>query len=171
MKTKKAFVRKEIDKIIRKEFSCFIMDKTMIVPPGTLCYRVVNQENIDNKRYFLVVNFGDSYWDKFTFECVWLSDAGTDLPSMWPEDTASSEGCLRFGFLYPGAINGYDFWWEIGEGEINEDSQRHLQQVIFDAVSKIRQYIIPFFQEMIALHNLHKSSLLLSQIDEKLKNF
>ncbi len=25
MKTKKAFVRKEIDKIIRKEFSCFIM--------------------------------------------------------------------------------------------------------------------------------------------------
>ena len=90
---------------------------------------------------------------------------------MWPEDTASSEGCLRFGFLYPGTINGYDFWWEIGEGEINEDSQRHLQQVIFDAVSKIRQYIIPFFQEMIALHNLHKSSLLLSQIDEKLKNF
>ena len=66
---------------------------------------------------------------------------------MWSADTASSEGCLRFEFLYLGAINGYDFWWKIGEDEINEDSQRYLQQVIFDAASKIRQYIIPFFMK------------------------
>ena len=171
MKTKKAFVRKEIDKIIRKDFGCFIVDKTMIIPPGTLCYRLVNLENIAEKRYFLVVNFGDSYWDKFTFECIWLSNSGKDLPSMWPTNTASSEGCLRFGFLYPGAINGYDFWWEIGEGEINEDSRPHLQQVILDAISKIRQYIIPFFQDIITLHTTHKSSLLLNQFDEKLKDF
>ena len=167
----KAFVRKEIDKNIRKVFCCFLIDKTMIVPPGTLCYRLVNFKDIKNRRYFLIVNFGDSYCSKFTFECVWLSDQGKDLPSMWPENTASPKGCLRFGFLYPEAINGYDFWWEFGEGEVNENSQQYLLQIVFDAVSKIQQYIIPFFLEMITSHSNNKPSLILEGIDKKLKDF
>ena len=90
---------------------------------------------------------------------------------MWPENTASPKGCLRFGFLYPEAINGYDFWWEFGEGEVNENSQQYLLQIVFDAVSKIQQYIIPFFLEMIASHSNNKPSLILEEIDKKLKDF
>ena len=182
----KAYIRKEIRKIISHDFNNLILNTKMVVPPGMPCYQYQNANINMAKRYFLVINFGSSYTDRFTFESIWTSDMISDkLPpsDLFPYNgISSSEGCLRIGYLDPSMPrnqllpfeyiihNSCEYWWEFGLGEVENTTKPYLDSILIDATKKLQELVMPFFEDMARYHsNLTQKSPLLEKIDQKIK--
>lgn len=183
---RKAFVRKEICRIISTDFPNLVRDKQMVVPPGMPCYRYQNDAIDMKKRYFLVINFGNCYASSFTFESIWTSDMQSDM--LPPSDChleaglSSPAGCLRIKFLdpemprdpiypyeyiFPGS---HDYWWDFGEGEADESFKPQLELILNDAIGKLRKLVLPFFEDLALYHcGLKEMSPYLMAIEDKVR--
>lgn len=178
---RKAFIRKEIGKIISRDFPCLVPDETI----GINCYRYRNNELDLKKRYYLSFVFDSYCEDCFTFECAWLPDTSSIIPTSLfrPKSLSASEGCLRIGFLAPEILKQYthsyqviiskvyEYRWHYGFGVVYEEIKPELECILRDVADKIVRYAIPFFEDLSRFHGSDSEmSPYLIAIDERLGN-
>lgn len=178
---RKAFIRNEINIIISRDYPCLVPDKTV----GMACYRYQNNELDLKKRYYLSFVFDSYCEDCFSFECSWLSDMSSNIPTSHfrPKSLSASKGCLRIGFLAPEILKqkphsyqviipkSYEYRWPYGFGVVDEEIKLKLECILNDVADKIGRYAIPFLEDLARFHSgQSEMSPNLLKIDERLGN-
>ena len=184
----KRFFRQGLQKAIANGFPKLVEDKHMVMPSGFLCYRYLDNDVELLKRYYLIVNFGKSTSNRFTFECAWQPDIETDIvtSNCWPQNLSENNGCLRIIYLDPKFlpppisrtqymvkpyeyIANYDYWWDFETIDAEAPDLAQLDCILQDAVEKLGKLVMPFFRDLAAFHAGQPMSSYLRTIEEKMK--